>query len=128
MTNSDNYRLSTFCKNMNWISFPYVLVYAYYYGSMNVFYNNSDQKYTERASHVSLSANPHDLMLMNDQEHLEFYKVRQGYEAYLEKTNAHSASKEQYRSYFENELRVTDTPVLNYVKKQKSIRKIWPNS
>ena len=112
LTNSSDFRLSTFCRNMNWTSFPYVLVYAEYYcGGKDRMLKYVSDAYTERINNTVLPENPEDLSFMKDKEYLEFAKVREGYEVSIKNNSAASPLKMSFQSSFKKALKDLQVPV-----------------
>lgn len=111
LTNSNDYRLSSFCNNMTFTALPYIYVYCFYYNDLSYFKNyiNNNDKFMNTVLPI-LPDNINDLLEYED-TNLEYYKILQGYNSYLNNVSANSSLKQLYRDKIMEMIKSSNMPI-----------------
>ena len=119
LTSSDDFRLSSFCENMNWTAFPYFCVYMKYVKKDKGNINKLNTKFKEKYKTVSLPDTIDDLN-KNVQDNLyEYAKVLMSYHSKLNYKSASSQTKTLYFKTISNEIKTCSIPTYKLCKQAK---------
>ena len=110
LTSSKDNRLSSFCNNLTHTALPYVYTYAFYYSDLFYFLKSLNN---DKFKNVELPALPDDYRELRrfKETDLEYYKVLQGYNTYLDHSSADSKLKKLYHSKIKESVEHLDRPL-----------------
>lgn len=103
LTNSNDFRLSSFCDNLSFTAIPYAYVYSFYYSNLNLFLKTMDNEKYRNVVLPELPDNYQDLVSFK-KNNMEYYKVIQGYNTYLDHSSANSNLKILYKNTINEKL------------------------
>ena len=97
LTKSDDFRLSSFCNNLTFTALPFAHIYAHYYSDLSLFEKTLNNPKYKSVILPELPDNYEEIESLKD-NHLEYYKVLQGYNSYLDHNSAYSNLKKLYQN------------------------------
>lgn len=109
LLSTDGFRMSSFCKNMNFTALPYFHVYYHYYCNGRKLETNLDKKFIDKIRTISLPDTPAELANLPWKTHNEYIKIWQLYSYYLNSSSANSDLKKTYFTSISKKL--ADSPL-----------------
>lgn len=96
LLSTDDFRMSSFCKNMNFTALPYFHVYYHYYCNGRKLEAKLDKKFLDKMRMIYLPETPAELANLPWKTHNEYIKIWQLYSYYLNSSSANSDLKKTY--------------------------------